>query len=107
MRLEEVVVTGVSRPVTGVSRYRTREGAVLVLTEEPFRIRFVEESTAARLRPLQDARQGTAFPASAPPTNSFRWSDPEKGSSYTLTGPLPVAELEALSKRLSELERLP
>jgi hypothetical protein len=39
--------------------------------------------------------------------NSYRWSSPERGRIFTLSGPLTVAELEVLSKRLSELERLP
>lgn len=89
-------------PVSRVTRYRTRDGVTLTLTEEPLRTAFAEESTAAR--------RGVARPmaqASAPVVNSYRWSSAEQGKSFSLTGALSVAELEATAKRLSELERVP
>jgi putative zinc finger protein len=104
-RLSEVVVTSASDPVR-VSRYRTKAGTILTLTEEPLRTSFGEESDARRTA-AAGAQRPAAAAMSAPVVNSYRWSSPEQGRSYTLTGPLPVAELESLSKRLSELERLP
>lgn len=80
-----------------VVRYRTKDGIIVTLTEGSPRTSFAEESLA---------KQQSA-PQSAPPINSYRWSNAERGKIYTLSGPLTVVELEALSKRLSELERLP
>ena len=104
-RLSEVVVTSASDPVR-VSRYRTKAGTILTLTEEPLRTSFAEESDAPRTA-AAGAQRPAAAAMSAPVVSSYRWSSPEQGRTYTLTGPLPVAELEALSRRLSELERLP
>ncbi len=105
IRLEEVVVT--SAAATSVSRYRSSDGTILTLTEEPLRTSFAEESTATRPAVAPRAQQRAAAAMAVPVTNSYRWSDPERGRTYTLSGPLTVAELEALSKRLGELERLP
>ena len=110
VRLSEVVVTtDESSPVARVSRYRTRDGTILTLTEEALRTSFAEESDARRTAaPTAAGAQRPAAAAASPPgVNSYRWSRPDQGRTYTLTGSLPVAELEALSKRLSELERLP
>lgn len=104
-RLSEVVVTSASDPVR-VSRYRTKAGTILTLTEEPLRTSFAEESDTRRTA-AAGAQRPAAAAMSAPVVNSYRWSSPEQGRTYTLTGPLPAAELEALSRRLSELERLP
>lgn len=103
--LSEVVVTSASNPVR-VSRYRTKAGTILTLTEEPMRTSFAEESDTRRTA-AAGAQRPAAVAMSAPVVNSYRWSSPEQGRTYTLTGPLPVAELEALSRSLSELERLP
>lgn len=107
MRLSEVVVTSAPSTLARVTRYRTKEGTILTLTEEPLRASFAEESAATRRSPSPRVQQGAVAAMSAPMVSSYRWSSAEKGLSYTLTGPLTVAELEALSKRLSELERLP
>lgn len=105
-QLSEALVTGAMTPGARVSRYRTREGTVLTLTEETLRTRFAEESDSRRTA-AASAQRPTAAPMAAPVMNSYRWSSPEQARTYTLTGPLSVAELEALSKRLSELERVP
>lgn len=107
MRLEEVVVTSAPTLVANVSRYRTKAGTVLTLTEELLRTSFAEESGATRQRAAPQLQQRAAAPMAAPVINSYRWSSPERGTTYTLSGPLTVAELEALSRRLSELERVP
>lgn len=111
MRLSEVVVTGVSGTPARVTRYRTKEGTILTLTEEQSRTSFgegtaSERRTASQSAPQRAAPQTTAGMA-APVVNSYRWTSAEQGRTYTLTGPLTVVELEALSKRLGELERLP
>lgn len=107
MRLEEVVVTSAPMLGANVSRYRTRDGTVLTLTEEQLRTRFAEESAAPRQRAAPQVQERAAAAMAAPAINSYRWSSPERGKTYTLSGPLSVAKLEALSKRLSELERVP
>ncbi|MCR4338732.1 MAG: zf-HC2 domain-containing protein [Gemmatimonadaceae bacterium] len=107
MRLEEVVVTSAPMLGASVSRYRTRDGTVLTLTEEPLRTSFAEESAAARRSAAPELQRRAVAQMAAPVINSYRWSSPERGMTYTLSGPLTVAELEALSKRLSELERVP
>lgn len=90
-----------------IVRYRTKDGVVVTLTEEPLRASFAEES-AVKQQPTPPPAERTAAAAMAAPLiNSYRWSSAESGKTYTLSGPLTVAELEALSKRLSELERLP
>lgn len=107
MRFSEVVVTGAVTSVAQVSRYRTKEGVVVILTEEPLRSDFAEDPTLAGRTAQQSAQRRVAAAAAAPAVSSYRWSSAEKGLRYTLTGPLTVPELEALSKRLSELHRLP
>lgn len=107
MRLGEVVVTGAPNLSPTVSRYRTRRGAIITLTEEPLRTSFAEESVAARQSAPAPPQRRVAAPMAASPVNSYRWSSLEQAKTYTLSGPLPVAELEELSKRLSGLERLP
>jgi anti-sigma factor RsiW len=107
MRLEEVVVTGVSTTIPRVARYRTKDGTVVTLTEEPLRTSFAEDSTTMRRSISPQAQQRAAAAMASPAINSYRWSSAEHGKTYTLSGPLTVAELEALSRRLSELERLP
>jgi len=107
VRLEEVVVTGALTFGPIISRYRTKDGTIVTLTEEPLRTSFAEESTSRRQSVSPPAQQSAAAPMTAPAINSYRWSSAERGKTYTLSGPLTVAELEALSKRLSELERLP
>ena len=100
---------GAASPGVRISRYRTKNGTIVTLTEENLRTSFAEESDARRTAaPVAAGAQRPAVaPMPAPVVNSYRWSSPEQGRTYTLTGPLPVAELEALSKRLGELERLP
>lgn len=105
-QLSAALEIGSVTPGTLVSRYRTKNGTVVTLTEETLRTSFAEESDPRRTA-AAGVQRPTAAPMAAPVMNSYRWSTPEQGRSYTLTGPLPVAELEALSKRLSELERLP
>lgn len=102
-------VVGAASPGVRVSRYRTKSGTIVTLTEEALRTSFAEESDARRTTaPTAAGAQHPAAAAAPPPVvNSYRWSRPEQGRTYTLTGPLPIAELEALSKRLSELERVP
>lgn len=110
MRLEELVVTGVTGALSfgpTVARYRTRDGIIVTLTEEPLRTSVAEESAATRQSVPPPLQRRVAAPMAATPVNSYRWSIAERGKTYTLSGPLTVAELEALSKRLSELERLP
>ena len=107
MRLEEVVVTGVLNFGPTVSRYRTKDGAILTLTEEPLRTSFAEESLATRQHVPASPQRKVAASMAATPINSYRWSSAERGKTYTLSGPLTVPELEALSRRLSELERVP
>lgn len=108
MRLEEVVVTGVLNVGPTVSRYRTKDGAILTLTEEPLRTSFAEESAATRRSaPPPPPLRRIAAPMAAALVNSYRWLSVDRGKIYTLSGPLKVAELEALSGRLSELERVP
>lgn len=103
----EALIAGAATPGTRVSRYRTKAGAILTLTEEPLRTSFAEESEMRRTAAATSAQRPVAAPTLARVVNTYRWSSPEQARSYTLTGPLPVAELEALSRRLSELERLP
>lgn len=90
-----------------LTRYRTKEGIVLTLLEEPLRASFAEEVAAAGRVVPQPQPQSSAAPTLATIVNSYRWSSAERGKTYTLSGPLTLADLEALSKRLSELERLP
>lgn len=104
---QERALAGGVHLVPTVVQYRTREGIIVTLTEEPLRMIFAEESLATQQSASQPAQQRMAAAAAAPPVNSYRWSSAERGKSYTLSGPLTVAELEALSRRLSELERLP
>ena len=104
--LSEVVVTGVPTTVARVTRFRTKEGAILTLTEVPLRTSFAEESAVTRRSVSPRAQQNAAAAMSGPALNSYRWSSAEQGLTFTLTGPLTVAELEALSKRLHELERV-
>jgi hypothetical protein len=107
LRLEEVVVTSAPTLGAGVSRYRTKDGTIVTLTEEPLRTSFAEESAATRPIAAPRVQQRAVAQMAAPVINSYRWSSPERGRTYTLSGPLTVAQLEALSKRLSELERVP
>lgn len=107
MTLREVVVTSAPASSPTVSRYRTRGGAIITLTEEPFQTSFAEESAATRQSAPQSAQRPAEAAVAARSINSYRWSSAERGRTYTLSGPLTVAELEALSKRLSELEQLP
>lgn len=110
--LTELAVTGVSSAPVRVTRYRTKEGTVLTLTEESSRASFAEEAAGARRAaaqglPPRAAPQAAQAGAPAPAVNTYRWTSAQQGRTYTLTGALPVAELEALSKRLGELERVP
>lgn len=105
--IQERAAASALNPVSTVERYRTRDGRILTLTEEPLRTSFAEESLATRQSVAQSARRTAAPAMAAPAVNSYRWSSVERGKTYTLSGPLTVAELEALSKRLTELERLP
>lgn len=107
MRLEEVVVTGALSVGPTVSRYRTRDGKILTLTEEPLRASFAAESASAARRETRSMAQSAAAPMLALAVNSFRWTNVELGRAYTLSGPMTVAELEAAARRLGELERLP
>lgn len=107
MRLGEVGVTRARSLSPTVSRYRTTGGAIVTLTEEPLRTTFAEESVATRRGEPPLPQRKAAAGMAASPVNSYRWSSAEQGKTYTLSGPLSVEELEALSKRLSELERLP
>lgn len=107
MAADGIVVTGASGAAVTVSRYRTRTGAILTLTEEPLRTSFAEESVATRQSSALSARERTTAAAAAPVMNTYRWSSADAGKIYTLTGPLTVPELEAVSKRLGELERVP
>lgn len=93
--------------VPPVVRYRTRDGVIVTLTEEPLRTAFAEESLAARQSMPAPARQRMAAAAAASTVNTYRWSSVEQGKTFALSGPLTVAELEALSRRLGELERVP
>lgn len=107
MKVEEVTVTSALSFGPTVSRYRTKDGTILTLIEEPLRTTFAEESAATRQNALPRAQPSVAAAMAAPAINTYRWSSAERGKTYTLSGPLAVTELEALSKRLSELERLP
>lgn len=110
----EIAAAAAATPMR-VTRFRTKSGVVLTLVEERIRTSFAEDANAARRRavpsaPMRTSRSTTqSAAASAPPavTNSYQWRSVEQGRMYTLTGPLPVAELEALARRLAELERLP
>ena len=104
---QERAVAGALNLVAPVARYRTPDGIVVTLTEEPLRTIFAEESLATQQSESQPVQQRMAAVAVAPVVNSYRWSSAERGKTYTLSGPLTVAELEALSKKLSELERVP
>ena len=104
---QERAVAGALNLVAPVARYRTPDGIVVTLTEEPLRTIFAEESLATQQSESQPVQQRMAAVAVAPVVNSYRWSSAERGKTYILSGPLTVAEIEALSKRLSELERLP
>ena len=102
MAAPQEISLSAAAPSARVTRYRTKDGVTLTLTEEPLQTSFAEESTAAR--------RGVARPAaqeSAPVMNTYRWLSAEQGKSFTLTGALSVVELEAAAKRLSELERVP
>ncbi|MEX0908602.1 MAG: zf-HC2 domain-containing protein [Gemmatimonadaceae bacterium] len=107
VRLEEPAAASALSFGPTVVRYRTRDGTIVTLTEEPLRTSFAEESAATRQSAPAPARRRMAAPMAATPINLYRWSSAERGKTYTLSGPLTVAELEALSKRLNELERLP
>ncbi len=106
-RVQERAVTGALNPVPSVLRYRTRDGIVVTLTEEPLRKIRAEESVATVQSALPPAQRMPAAAMAAQPINSYRWTSAERGKTYTLSGPLTVAALEALSKRVSELERVP
>ena len=101
MAAPQEISLSAAAPSARVTRYRTKDGVTLTLTEEPLRTSFAEESTAARRGVARSAAQ-----ASAPVMNTYRWLSAEQGKSFTLTGALSVVELEALSKRLHELERV-
>ena len=90
-----------------VTRFRTKDGIVLTLTEEPLRTSFAEETNVARPAAGRIAPQAAAAQMPAAVVNSYRWSSGEQGRAYTLTGLMSITELEAAAKRLSELERLP
>ncbi|MGK2934612.1 MAG: zf-HC2 domain-containing protein [Gemmatimonadaceae bacterium] len=107
MRLQERAASSALNFVPTAVRYRTRDGIIVTLTEEPLRTSVAEESVATLQSAPQSAQRTAAAQMAAPPINSYRWSSAERGKTYTLSGPLTVAELEALSKRLTELERLP
>lgn len=102
-------------PSVRVTRLRTKAGVVLTLTEEPIRTSFADNATLSRrsvLRPApmstsQSSGQTRAAAAGAPVMKSYRWTSVEQGRTYTLTGPMSVAELEATARRLGELERIP
>jgi len=102
MAAPQEISLSAAAPSARVTRYRTKDGVTLTLTEEPLRASFAEESTAARRGVARSAAQ-----ASAPAVNTYRWLSAEQGKSFTLTGALSVVELEAAAKRLSELERVP
>jgi len=102
MAAPQEISLSAAAPSARVTRYRTKDGVTLTLTEEPLRTSFAEESTAARRGVARPAA-----PASAPAMNTYRWLSAEQGKSFTLTGALSVVELEAAAKRLSELERVP
>lgn len=85
-QLTEVTITGgATVPVEEPERTVRYEAAPGVIVE------LREFHAAARLPP---ARQGT---------NEFRWSDASGARRYVLSGPLTVAELERLARRLGEL----
>lgn len=100
---EAVALSAANPSATRITRLRTREGVVLTLTDEPLRTSFAQETAAAAQRPARAMNPAAAAPA----VNSYRWSNPTEGRTFTLTGPLPVTELEAASKRLAELEKVP
>lgn len=102
MAAKQEISLSAAAPSARVTRFRTKDGVTLTLTEEPLRTSFAEESTAALRGVARPAGQ-----ASAPVLNSYRWLSAEQGKSFTLTGALSVVELEAAAKRLSELERVP
>ncbi len=102
MAAPQEISLSAAAPSARVTRYRTKDGVTLTLTEEPLRTSVAEESTAARRGVARSAAQ-----ASAPVVNTYRWLSAEQGKSFTLTGALSVVELEAAAKRLSELERVP
>lgn len=102
MAAQQEISLSAAVPSARVTRYRTKDGVMLTLTEEPLRTSFAEESTAVRRDVARSAAQ-----ASAPVMNTYRWLSAERGKSFTLTGALSVVELEAAAKRLSELERVP
>ncbi len=102
MTAPQEISLSAAAPSARVTRYRTKDGVTLTLTEEPLRTSFAEESMAARRGVARSAAQ-----ASAPVVNTYRWLSAEQGKSFTLTGALSVVELEAAAKRLSELERVP
>ncbi|MGI8619905.1 MAG: anti-sigma factor family protein [Gemmatimonadaceae bacterium] len=105
--LSEAAAASAPMTVARVTHYRTSGGKILTLTQEPLRTSFAEESAVTRRSVAPRAQRNAAAAMSAPALNSYRWSSAEQGLTYTLAGPLTVAELEALSKRLHELERVP
>lgn len=106
-RPEAIVLSEAAAPPTRVTRFRTKDGIVLTLTEEPLRTSFAEETNVARPAAGRIAPQAAAAQMPAAVVNSYRWSSGEQGRAYTLTGLMSITELEAAAKRLSELERLP
>ena len=109
-----VTTTGSTSPVR-VTRLRTKAGVVLTLIEEPIRATAAEDASVARrnvlrseaMRTTPSSAQAAAASAAPPVVNSYRWTSVEQGRTYTLTGPMTVAELEAAARKLGELERIP
>lgn len=106
-RPEAIVLSEAAAPATRVTRFRTKDGIVLTLTEEPLRTSFAEETNVARPAAGRIGPQAAAAQMPTAVVNSYRWSSGEQGRAYTLTGLMSITELEAAAKRLSELERLP
>ena len=85
-QLTEVAITGgttaaVEEPERTI-RYQAAPGVIVELREF---------HAAARIGPVR------------PGTNEYRWSDAAGGRRFVLSGPLAVAELERLARRLREL----
>lgn len=89
-----------------IVRYRTRDGIIVTLTEEPLRPSFAEESVATVQSAPPPPQRTVSAAMAAQPINSYRWSSAERGRIYTLSGPLTIAELEAAARQLAELERV-
>lgn len=106
-RPAEIGAASALSPGARVSRFRTANGTILTLTEEWLRTAFAEERSVARRSTAQSPQRPADAAMSRPTVNSYSWVNAEQGRSYTLTGPLTVAELESLARRLIELERLP